>query len=133
MQPYLPSAMSTLNSRWNKQKDQQRNRKLEQQHEPIRSRSKRYLQNNLSNTALYTYFSKANGTYSRIILQAIKLASISLKYLKSHKVSLIKIERNKKQQKKLRKFPNIWTLNNALFNNQWTKDNLQGKLNHNLK
>jgi hypothetical protein len=83
-------------------------------------------------SAQYTFFSAANGTFSKIehisgyntSLSKYKKIEIIPCILSGH--SALKLERNNKNNS--RKHANNWKLNNTLLNDQWVIDEIKQEI-----
>ena len=84
------------------------------------------------NTADYTFFSSAHGTFSRIdyslgnkaCLYKFKKIEIITSIFSDH--NAVKLEIIYKE--KSRKVTKLWRLNNMLLNNQWIIDEIKGEI-----
>jgi hypothetical protein len=83
-------------------------------------------------SALYTFFSAAHGTFSKIVHILGHKASLS-KYKKVEIIPCIVSDHNAlkqelKNKNTSQKHPNNWKLNNTLLNDQWVTDGIKEEI-----
>ena len=87
-----------------------------------------YLQRVPSKSRKHTFFSRAQGTFSRIDHMLGQKVSFH-KFEKTEIISSIFYEiRNQLQGRKNIRNTNVWRLNNTLLNNQWNTEEIKEKI-----